>query len=266
MAEDEVKKHKYYVRVDDCGRIIYGLSDAQEQPQDGDILHDEQKGTHYQLRFADGSRSEENPNLKDAWRAFLYKLNGEFAECRTPEELEADRPPPDPPGPNTYEFALGLMGIAGEPEERKDGLTLRTSAIRGQETGALAFVALAQSGDLFDDVTIVENYDLFPVWGPQWTGKVGYIVRDPDDGQLYRKHSVDFATPYPSSQPSLDLSNWTLIGDPGEEWPEWSQPLGAHDAYTQGMKVTYQGKRYILEAPMSIYPPGVVPGEWREVN
>ena len=27
------------------------------------------------------------------------------------------------------------------------------------------------------------------------------------------------------------MSLWVSISDPAEEWPEWSQPLGAHDAY-----------------------------------
>ena len=32
---------------------------------------------------------------------------------------------------------------------------------------------------------------------------------------------------------------------PEEEWPEWKAPIGAHDAYNTGDKVTYKGKHYI---------------------
>lgn len=32
--------------------------------------------------------------------------------------------------------------------------------------------------------------------------------------------------------------------DPADEWPEYKQPTGAHDAYHVGDKITYNGKHY----------------------
>ena len=42
--------------------------------------------------------------------------------------------------------------------------------------------------------------------------------------------------------PSLTPALWSKVGDPAEEWPAWSQPLGAHDAYNAGDKVSHNGK------------------------
>ena len=35
-----------------------------------------------------------------------------------------------------------------------------------------------------------------------------------------------------------------------DEWPEYVQPTGAHDAYYNGDKVTYNGQHYICTAPL----------------
>ena len=40
--------------------------------------------------------------------------------------------------------------------------------------------------------------------------------------------------------PDAAVSRWVRIDDPAEEWPEWRQPQGAHDAYALGAKVSAQ--------------------------
>lgn len=55
--------------------------------------------------------------------------------------------------------------------------------------------------------------------------------------------------------------------EPGEEYPEYVQPTGAHDAYHNGDKVTYQGKKYHCIAPEDVAvvcPPDVYPAYWEE--
>lgn len=42
-----------------------------------------------------------------------------------------------------------------------------------------------------------------------------------------------------------------------EEWPEWVQPTGAHDAYNKGDKVSYHGKHWICQIDANVYAPGV---------
>lgn len=51
-----------------------------------------------------------------------------------------------------------------------------------------------------------------------------------------------------------------------EEFPQWVQPTGAHDAYKKGAKVSDEGKRWISNKGVNIYKPGLVPGDWSEVE
>ena len=57
--------------------------------------------------------------------------------------------------------------------------------------------------------------------------------------------------------------------DQEEEYPAYTQPTGAHDAYYNGGKCTYNGKKYICTAPEGIacvWSPDVYPDYWQEVE
>ena len=47
-----------------------------------------------------------------------------------------------------------------------------------------------------------------------------------------------------------------------EEWPEWVQPTGAHDAYGVGDKVTYNGKHYVSKIAGNVWSPDAYPAGW----
>lgn len=54
-------------------------------------------------------------------------------------------------------------------------------------------------------------------------------------------------------------------GESGEdEWPEYVQPTGAHDAYQIGDKITYNNKHYTCLIANCIWNPDVYPQGWRE--
>lgn len=57
-------------------------------------------------------------------------------------------------------------------------------------------------------------------------------------------------------------------GEEKEEYPEWKQPTGAHDAYYAGMQMTYtDGKHYTCIAPEGVacvWGPDVMPAYWKE--
>ena len=80
------------------------------------------------------------------------------------------------------------------------------------------------------------------------------------DGQLYRANvdCWDRADNSPNTAPTL----WTQITL--EEWPDWVQPTGAHDAYSIGDKVTYNGKRYISQIDGNTTIPGSDERWWSE--
>lgn len=53
--------------------------------------------------------------------------------------------------------------------------------------------------------------------------------------------------------------------EPTEEYPEYVQPTGAHDAYNVGDKVTYNGKHYICQMDGCVWSPDTYPAGWEEV-
>ena len=55
---------------------------------------------------------------------------------------------------------------------------------------------------------------------------------------------------------------------PADEYPEYVQPTGAHDAYHNGDKVTYNGKHYVCvahEGVAVVWSPDTYPAYWQEV-
>lgn len=52
--------------------------------------------------------------------------------------------------------------------------------------------------------------------------------------------------------------------EPTDEWPQFVQPTGAHDAYGVGDKVTFNGKRYVCKLASCDWSPAVYPDAWKE--
>lgn len=51
-----------------------------------------------------------------------------------------------------------------------------------------------------------------------------------------------------------------------EEYPEYVQPTGAHDAYHVGDKITYNGKKYECVYDGCVWTPDTYPQGWKEVE
>lgn len=51
-----------------------------------------------------------------------------------------------------------------------------------------------------------------------------------------------------------------------EEYPEFVQPSGKHDAYNKGDKITYNGKKYECVKNNVMWSPDVNPKYWKEVT
>lgn len=54
--------------------------------------------------------------------------------------------------------------------------------------------------------------------------------------------------------------------EPTDEWPEYVQPTGAHDAYQVGDKVTFNGKRYVCKLANCVWSPDAYPAGWEKQN
>ena len=81
-------------------------------------------------------------------------------------------------------------------------------------------------------------------------------------GRLYR--CVQAHTSQENWTPDAAASLWAEIADPSEEWPKWAQPIGAHDAYSAGAKVSHSEKKWTSDLDNNVWEPGVY--GWTEVK
>ena len=107
-----------------------------------------------------------------------------------------------------------------------------------------------------DDETALTGVELFPAWV---AGKA-YAVNDRAqyNGTLYK--CVQAHTSQSDWMPSATPALW--VGVSVDEYPEWVQPTGAHDAYNIGDKVTYNGQHYVCTSNANVYAPDVY--GWKE--
>ena len=108
------------------------------------------------------------------------------------------------------------------------------------------------------DEDALQAVELFP----QWVVEHAYVVgeRLQYNGVLYRV-----------AQAHTSQADWTPDITPAlfvvvslDEWPEFVQPTGAHDAYNKGDKVTFEGKHYISLINGNVYSPTAYPAGWQE--
>lgn len=64
----------------------------------------------------------------------------------------------------------------------------------------------------------------------------------------------------------LEGNNPEEPSEPVEEYPEYVQPTGAHDAYHVGDKITYNGKHYECIFDGCVWNPDEYPQGWEEVE
>lgn len=90
---------------------------------------------------------------------------------------------------------------------------------------------------------------------PDWEDGKAYAVGDrvKYDGLLYR--CVQAHTSQSDWTPDKTPALWVRTST--EEWPEWIQPTGAHDAYNTGDKVSHNEKHWISDIDANVYEPGV---------
>ena len=102
-----------------------------------------------------------------------------------------------------------------------------------------------------DDETALTGVELSPAWV---VGKA-YAVSDRAqyNGTLYK--CIQAHTSQSDWMPSATPALWKTVSL--DEYPEWVQPTGAHDAYIIGDKVTYNGQHYVCTSNANVYAPDV---------
>ena len=108
------------------------------------------------------------------------------------------------------------------------------------------------------DEDALQAVELFP----QWAVDHAYAVdeRLQYNGVLYRV--VQSHTSQADWTPDITPALFVVVSL--DEWPEFVQPTGAHDAYNKGDKVTFEGKRYISLMDGNVYSPAAYPAGWQE--
>ena len=101
------------------------------------------------------------------------------------------------------------------------------------------------------DETALTGVELFPTWV---VGKA-YAVNDRAqyNGTLYK--CIQAHTSQTDWTPDATPALWKTVSL--DEYPEWVQPTGAHDAYNIGDKVTYNGQHYVCTSNANVYAPDV---------
>ena len=118
--------------------------------------------------------------------------------------------------------------------------------------------SIAKAVETLDDEASEEVTDLFPFWSTDTEYSVG--DRRQYNGLLYR--CVQAHTSQADWMPPAVPALWVRTST--EEWPEWVQPTGAHDAYNAGDKVSHNGKHWVSDIDANVYEPGVY--GWTEVE
>lgn len=129
---------------------------------------------------------------------------------------------------------------------------MRTDLVEQAQAIRAGMQALARTAP--DAVLLAQPMAMYDEWSAE---SVEYALDDirQYNGLLYRcvQAHTSQATWTPEAAPSL----WTRIADPAQEWPEWIQPTGAHNAYAQGAKVSHNGKHWVSDVDANVWEPGV---------
>ena len=165
-----------------------------------------------------------------------------------------------PPG---YEIIDGELIESAPPEGTplNPSLEERLNSLKREneqdsKINTLVFRALAQT-DVITPADALDNAGMFPLWADNigQRAEAGSYWRHAD--KLYRVNVGQGHTIQADWPPDQAVSLFSLSANPADEWPEWIQPTGAHNAYGKGAKVAHNGKRWISTADGNVWEPGV---------
>ena len=141
--------------------------------------------------------------------------------------------------------------------------SVRQETVPTQKAAAVMFRALAQT-DVIKPTDALDNAGMFPLWAESigQRAEAGSYWRHGD--KLYRVNAGQGHTIQADWAPRKAVSLFSLAANPADEWPEWIQPTGAHNAYAKGAKVAHNGKKWISTAKSNVWEPGVY--GWEEVK
>ena len=111
---------------------------------------------------------------------------------------------------------------------------------------------------LMSDEAALDSIELIAPWKIKESVNAGDRRRF--NGVLYK--CVQAHTTQADWTPDITPALWVAVSI--EEYPEWVQPTGAHDAYNTGDKVSHNGKHWTSDVDSNVWEPGVY--GWTEVT
>ena len=106
----------------------------------------------------------------------------------------------------------------------------------------------------------------------EWEVGVPYKTKDVFK---YGQNAVGDPQLYQVLQPHTSQAQWTpdaavslykKIGIADDGTPEWTQPLGATDAYNTGDVVMYNGEKYKSLIDANVWSPDAYPAGWEKIS
>ena len=114
-----------------------------------------------------------------------------------------------------------------------------------------------------EDEVALENIDVFPNW------EVGKYY-EADDRVRYNEVLYKVLQAHTSQEdwtPDVAVSLFVNIANPQEEFPEWVQPTGGHDAYNKGDKVSHNEKHWESLIDANVWEPDEnAPTLWEQIQ
>jgi hypothetical protein len=154
-----------------------------------------------------------------------------------------------------------MFGVLSDVIEYVAGL----SGFKSKFPGSAAQFAAAKEAMAAEEEAVA-------VLRTEWSFRIGEWVAEGEEivhkGKVYvvlQGHTLQ-----EDWEPGLVPALYRLKGDepsgddPVDEWPEFVQPTGAHDAYAKGAKISYKGEHYISLIDANVYSPDDYPAGWQK--
>lgn len=158
-------------------------------------------------------------------------------------------------GDNTYNISRAKLGFGITVV--LDGKTMYAFSIdpiNNDELRDMSGVSYLASLLLTDEQAVAAPF-LFDEWDPNGVSYTAEVSKVTYNDLLYK--CLQDHVSQQSWNPKDAVSLWVRIDDPAEEWPEWRQPTGAHDAYPIGAKVSHNDKHWVSNTDNNVWEPGV---------
>lgn len=151
----------------------------------------------------------------------------------------------------------GVIKLTNHPDGWTPPPTLDERVSELEQTNSISFSTLAENGDISEE-TAADYPDMFR----SWESGVQYNVGNLREYQHILYKCVQAHMSQGDWTPDVSASLWSVAGNPTEEWPEWIQPTGAHDAYPKDARVSHNDKHWTSDIDANTYEPGV--SSWTE--